>query len=43
MAHQIDCIEKADPYEPTEAIHSIGGRNPSVQDGGSAKKRLFAG
>lgn len=27
MAHQIDCIEKDDRYDPTEAIVAVGGRN----------------
>jgi len=27
MAHQIDCIEKQDRRDPSEAILSVGGRN----------------
>ncbi|RLJ41385.1 uncharacterized protein DUF3892 [Litoreibacter meonggei] len=27
MANQIDCIEKQDRYDPSEAIVSVGGRN----------------
>jgi hypothetical protein len=27
MAHQIDCIEKEDRYDPAEAITHVGGRN----------------
>lgn len=29
MAHQIDCIEKHDRSDPSEAILSVGGRNPN--------------
>ena len=28
MAHKVDCIEKEDRYDPSEAITHIGGRNP---------------
>lgn len=28
MRLKIDCIEKEDRYDPTEAIVSVGGRNP---------------
>lgn len=34
MANQIDCIEKSDRYDPTEAITHIGGINA---DGGRWK------
>ncbi|WP_263335337.1 DUF3892 domain-containing protein [Albidovulum salinarum] len=27
MAHRIDCIEKDDRYDPTQAIQFVGGRN----------------
>jgi hypothetical protein len=43
MAIQIDCVVKEDRYDPSEAIKSIGGRNP---DGGRwelSQKEAIAG
>lgn len=43
MAHQIDCIEKADRYDPTEAIQRIGGRNPDGTRWNISQKEAIAG
>lgn len=43
MAHQIDCIEKDDRYDPAEAILAIGGRNGDGTRWRITQKEAIAG
>jgi hypothetical protein len=43
MAHQIDCIEKEDRYDPAEAIQFIGGRNADGKRWRISQKVAVAG
>jgi len=43
MVILIDCIEKDDRYDPTEAIQTIGGRNPDGARWSLTQKDAIAG
>ena len=43
MAHQVDCIEKIERLDPTEAIQTIGGRNPDGSRWKLSQKEAISG
>ncbi len=43
MRHQIDCIEKNDRFDPTEAIERVGGQNRDGTRWSLSQKEAIAG